>query len=192
MNNNINLNEKLNSEEIKKLYDSTLSLQAKIIYILGILPFLRGDKTTLDYHKYQDALRITKYNKITFKNEIIYNPDIGIINLYVIELIKANLITPLSEPKMEDYYDNIEILLPLRKVDQCIEASKIFKISKTWLPSAQYEQIARLSGLMNSSYTQEQVNKFIIYFEDKDIVKNAHQWDLSFIRFLKKDKGIKH
>lgn len=48
MNNNINLNEKLNSEEIKKLYDSTLSLQAKIIYILGILPFLRGDKTTLD------------------------------------------------------------------------------------------------------------------------------------------------
>jgi hypothetical protein len=92
---------------------------------------------------------------------------------------------------MEDYYENIEVFLPLRQVDQCIEASRIFKITKTWGPSAQYEQISRLSGFINSSYTQEQVNKFIIYFEDKDIAKNAHQWDLSFIRFLKKDKGIK-
>ncbi len=102
------------------------------------------------------------------------------------ELIQAGLVT-LPPDWQGEHYHLCPIQLPLLPGENALPLPQAaFAMHADWRPDAQFTNLARLCGLLDSQYAEEELGEFIAYWLGRpEQFANQHQWQLKFIKALK-------
>jgi len=102
------------------------------------------------------------------------------------ELIRAGLVAlPPTWPA--EHYHLCPITLPLLPGSGSLPLPQAaFAMHADWRPDGRFTNLARLCGLLDSQYTEEELGEFIAYWLGRpEQFANQHQWQLKLIKALK-------
>lgn len=175
----------MNSSELSILRNGQLSHAARLVYTLALIPSAVNGKVKPDYNIITSAIYIAPSMEITSEEQGGYNPDFSEINQLILELIAARLLEPDEECEYENYYNGIRLRLPLRQgVTQATH--NLYTMNIEWRPDENFEQTARLCGLIDFRYSLVELNEFIAYWSASGKAQDSHHWNMSFIKYLKR------
>lgn len=102
------------------------------------------------------------------------------------ELIQAGLVA-LPPTWQAEHYHLCPIQLPLLPRASALPLPQAaFAMHADWHPDTQFTNLARLCGLLDSQYGEEELGEFIAYWLGRpEQFANQHQWQLKFIKALK-------
>lgn len=106
------------------------------------------------------------------------------------ELVMAGLLE--CEP-CGDHFHQQSFILPLlgRAPDSPLPA-RPFPMHLHWRPDAGLPALAKLCGVLDCSYSEEELGEFIAYWLGRpEVYDNQHQWMLKFIRALKTRRYVR-
>ncbi|MGL4250208.1 MAG: DnaT-like ssDNA-binding domain-containing protein [Aeromonas sp.] len=102
------------------------------------------------------------------------------------ELIEAGLLLVEALPESEHYHHcpfQLPLLTP--KVRSPLP-ERPFQMHLRWRPDEELPALARLCGMIDASYSEEELGEFIAYWLGRpEVFDSQHQWMLKFIRALK-------
>lgn len=175
----------MNIAELKKLTASPLSLEARLLYAVGIKPQSLNGRITLDYNRLTPSLTVSGKGERGMIRE--YLPRAGDLNSFVCELINAGLIRPAPGARLqfENWWDGVLMILPLHQ-QSLVTDRHTYRMHDSWHPDSTFPDTARLAGLADISYTPGQLAEFTSYWTGRDDLLDNHRWNLRFISFLKK------
>lgn len=102
------------------------------------------------------------------------------------ELMEAELLQVEAQPESEHYHQ-CPFQLPL--LSQRVRSplpERPFQMHLQWRPDEELPALARLCGVIDASYNEEDLGEFIAYWLGRpEVFDSQHQWMLRFIRTLK-------
>lgn len=102
------------------------------------------------------------------------------------ELMEAELLQVEAQPDSEHYHQ-CPFQLPL--LSQRVRSplpERPFQMHLQWRPDGELPALARLCGVIDASYSEEDLGEFIAYWLGRpEVFDSQHQWMLKFIRALK-------
>ncbi len=102
------------------------------------------------------------------------------------ELMEAGLLQVEAQPDSEHYHQS-QFQLPL--LSQRVRSplpERPFQMHLQWRPDEELPALARLCGVIDASYNEEDLGEFIAYWLGRpEVFDSQHQWMLRFIRALK-------
>jgi hypothetical protein len=177
----------MNLNEVNILRNGLLSYHARLVYAVSLEPLseLQNGKIIINYANIaQDLAYFVKDNKGDSYNAVnLTNND---ITNFIEELKIAGLISLITTPQYENYYDGVEIKLNLKNTNAKTTNYSIFSMHADWKPADNFGQLARMSGLHDATYSSAELNDYICYWSGQPTKKNNHAWTLGFIKFLQK------
>lgn len=177
----------MNSGEVDILLNSKLSLPARIVYSVYIISCQDNGFITIDYaHIRRTLLVIPDPNQTNAPRP--YDPDFSQISIYIEELIRYQLLEQQGTCRYEHFYDHMTFRLPYRQPKCQTFNPQLFRMHTDWRPDQNYEEQARLAGLINKDYSLLDINNFISYWIGRNDYLDSYHWNLKFIQYLKYSK----
>lgn len=110
------------------------------------------------------------------------------------ELLHAGLLRdPLAAAPVN--YHGCQLLLPLLPhVSAALPlAASAVPMQADWRPGSQFGDLAKLCGLADSQYAEDELGEFIAYWLGRpEVYATDHQWMLKFIKKLKVRRYLRH
>ena len=103
------------------------------------------------------------------------------------ELLNIGLLEVVHRPQPEHYH-GAELRLPALNpsVMTAPLPQQAHAMHVQWRPDDSFHDLARLCGLLESHYAEEELGEFIAYWLGRpEVFANEHQWMLKFIKALK-------
>ena len=155
-----------------------LSNEARVLYLLYLSKEFSpaSQKVTIKNQRISALLNSSNNAIITRGRQI---------NALLIELNAAGLIATEEPIDRDKTTNNQSVSLPLKKVAQSTE---YFSIKVDWRPAkTDVEQLSTLVGLIDATYTNEELGEFIAYWITRDEIQmTSFQWTQKLVTFLKK------
>jgi hypothetical protein len=111
------------------------------------------------------------------------------------ELIAAELlhIKPQSDQADSEHYHQHSFELPLLTLSQRTPLPEApYPMHLQWRPDQALPALARLCGVIDASYSEEELGEFIAYWLGRaEVFQSQHQWMLKFIRTLKNRRYVR-
>lgn len=102
------------------------------------------------------------------------------------ELMEAGLLQVEPQPESEHYHQcPFQLPLLTQKLRSPLP-ERPFQMHLQWRPDEELPALARLCGVIDASYSEEDLGEFIAYWLGRpEVFDSQHQWMLKFIRALK-------
>ncbi|WP_260391538.1 DnaT-like ssDNA-binding domain-containing protein, partial [Aeromonas enteropelogenes] len=102
------------------------------------------------------------------------------------ELMEAGLLQVEAQGESEHYHQcPFQLPLLAQKVRSPLP-DRPFQMHLQWRPDEELPALARLCGVIDASYSEEDLGEFIAYWLGRpEVFDSQHQWMLKFIRALK-------
>lgn len=102
------------------------------------------------------------------------------------ELMEAGLLQVEAQPESEHYHQcPFQLPLLTQKLRSPLP-ERPFQMHLQWRPDEELPALARLCGVIDASYSEEDLGEFIAYWLGRpEVFDSQHQWMLKFIRALK-------
>lgn len=102
------------------------------------------------------------------------------------ELMEAGLLQIEAQPESEHYHQcPFQLPLLTQKLRSPLP-ERPFQMHLQWRPDEELPALARLCGVIDASYSEEDLGEFIAYWLGRpEVFDSQHQWMLKFIRALK-------
>lgn len=102
------------------------------------------------------------------------------------ELMEAELLQVEAQADSEHYHQCIFQLPLLTQRIRSPLPERPFQMHLQWRPDEELPALARLCGVIDASYSEEDLGEFIAYWLGRpEVFDSQHQWMLKFIRALK-------
>ncbi|MGK4474224.1 DnaT-like ssDNA-binding domain-containing protein [Aeromonas molluscorum] len=108
------------------------------------------------------------------------------------ELIEAGLLS-IESPVESEHYHQCSFTLPLlNQRSRSPLPERPFQMHLHWRPDEELPALARLCGVIDASYSEEDLGEFIAYWLGRpEVFDSQHQWMLKFIRALKTRRYVR-
>ncbi|UBO74783.1 DnaT-like ssDNA-binding domain-containing protein [Aeromonas rivuli] len=108
------------------------------------------------------------------------------------ELIEAGLLH-IESPVESEHYHQCTFTLPLlNQRSRSPLPERPFQMHLHWRPDEELPALARLCGVIDASYSEEDLGEFIAYWLGRpEVFDSQHQWMLKFIRALKTRRYVR-
>ena len=178
----------LSNNELAVVTNGFLSLQARLIYTVYLIPCAENGEIILDYLRAAQSVTIIDRNT----GCAVYQPNYSEVNEFIIELINAGLLEVIPRKDGSQVNNGAHCRLPYRFYNEMTRCSfRLYRMYPEWQPTEQFFDQARFSGLSRTEYTMAELQEFISYWITRDCVKDDSLWNLTFINYLKrKHKAI--
>ncbi|MGL4714710.1 MAG: DnaT-like ssDNA-binding domain-containing protein [Aeromonas sp.] len=102
------------------------------------------------------------------------------------ELMEAGLLQIAAQAESEHYHQCLFQLPLLTQKLRSPLPERPFQMHLQWRPDEELPALARLCGVIDASYNEEDLGEFIAYWLGRpEVFDSQHQWMLKFIRALK-------
>lgn len=166
----------LNQSEFSKLQQQNISHMARTLYIFYLQPQYCQGANRIDCYELSSHL-------VSTSSLFPYSPTIQDIYKLLDELASEGLISK-NNPNKE--WNNNTYSLPLYIAATKEYPSKPFRMYQSWQPGPNLKQAALYAGLVDYSYTNNELNEFINYWMVNNTAKNQHAWERAFVQRLLK------
>ncbi|MDP5290880.1 DnaT-like ssDNA-binding domain-containing protein [Oceanimonas sp. CHS3-5] len=173
--------------EYQALTSPRLSHPARSLYLLYLRHQARGELTQpLDYPSLGRALAVQG------EGDYRYRVTPAALTALVDELQQAGLLA-LEERTHPQNYHGARFRLALKNLQGLTPLpARQFAMYSEWRPDDQLDGLARLCGLLDSRYDDEELGEFIAYWLGRpEVFENQHQWMLRFVRQLKNRRALR-
>ena len=171
--------------EYLQLSNPRLSHPARTLYCLHLRRQAgTGAPVILNYPELGRALAVEDPQQ---PGGFAYQVNASQLTRLVDELQTAGLLTLLHRPQVEHYH-GAEFSLPALKSVGTQEPLQqpARAMHAQWRPGDGFHDLARLCGLLESQYAEEELGEFIAYWLGRpETFASEHQWMLKFIKALK-------
>ncbi|MGL5660168.1 MAG: DnaT-like ssDNA-binding domain-containing protein [Aeromonas sp.] len=170
--------------EYSALADPTLSHPARSLYTLHLRKLVQEHQLAqLNYPELGRALAVVDSSDPSgFSFQVTARQLTELFNT----LVAAGLLH-IEAPADSEHYHQCPFLLPLlaHKVRSPLP-DRPFQMHLQWRPDDDLPALARLCGVIDASYNEEDLGEFIAYWLGRpEVFDSQHQWLLKFIRALK-------
>ncbi len=171
----------MNLAEIKFLCSKDLSHAARSLYLLYLR--VAAEKGEV----FADPLEISSF--LANESSVQSTPsDLKFCHSILNELQDHGLI----EYKEPDEAPFCNLALPLFEAELDSIPKAPFKMTSDWRPGPGFVVAARLTGLSDTDFTEDELQSFISYWREKPELRNQISWERSFCqRLLKKRTAAK-
>ncbi|MGL5947782.1 MAG: DnaT-like ssDNA-binding domain-containing protein [Aeromonas sp.] len=109
------------------------------------------------------------------------------------ELIAAELVVVTAAEAPSEHYHGCSFQLPLiERQARAPLPERPFAMHLHWRPDAQLPALAKLCGVLEARFSEEDLGEFIAYWLGRpEVFESQHQWQLRFIRALKGRRYVK-
>ncbi len=170
--------------EYSALAHPRLSHPARSLYTLQLRRLvLENRQTRLNYPELGRALAVVDPGD---PSGFCYQVNARQLTELLDELMEAELLQVEAHGDSEHYHQ-CPFLLPL--LSQRVRSplpERPFQMHLQWRPDEELPALARLCGVIDASYSEEDLGEFIAYWLGRpEVFDSQHQWMLKFIRTLK-------
>ncbi|ALP40545.1 DnaT-like ssDNA-binding domain-containing protein [Aeromonas schubertii] len=174
--------------EYQALSHPRLSHPAKTLYCLHLRRlWLEQQPRVLNYPQLGRALAVTDPAS---PSGFSYQVNGRQLTLLLEELIAAGL---LEAQATGEHFHSQPFILPLLQQEAHSPLPQVpFPMHLEWRPDESMPALARLCGVIDCSYSEEDLGEFIAYWLGRpEVFDNHHQWTLKFIRALKTRRYVR-
>lgn len=174
--------------EYHALSHPRLSHPARTLYCLHLRRiWIEQQPRILNYPQLGRALAVTDPDS---PSGFSYQVNGRQLTLLLEELISAGL---LEAQLAGEHFHTQPFTLPLLQQETSSPLPQTpFPMHLEWRPDESMPALARLCGVIDCSYSEEDLGEFIAYWLGRpDVFDNQHQWTLKFIRALKTRRYVK-
>ncbi|WP_108652921.1 DnaT-like ssDNA-binding domain-containing protein [Dongshaea marina] len=176
--------------EYQALDDPTLPHAARTLYCMQLRRHADGSGRVgpILYPEIGKALAVREKNSQEFSFQI----NASQLTELFEQLMSSGLLILAGESPVEHYHGASFELPLLRQSPQSPVPQQQFAIHLEWRPDSGFATLAKLCGLSDPNFAEEELGEFIAFWLGRpDVFKNQHQWMIQFIRSLKNNRYVR-
>lgn len=176
--------------ELTLLTQPRLSHAARSLYTLFLRPkALQGTSLRLNYPELGRALAV---EDPTCPGGFSFQVNARQLTGLLDELLAAGLIVRQGQCQ-DEHYHGLEISLPMLPGAPAEPLAQVaFAMHQAWRPDGGFQALSRLCGVIDCSYSEEELGEFIAYWLGRpEQFATQHQWMLKFIKALKARRYVR-
>ncbi|SPT69832.1 DnaT-like ssDNA-binding domain-containing protein [Anaerobiospirillum thomasii] len=167
----------MTSAEFEALASRSLSHQSRSLYIFYLRNKAVMGDVLIDYGAMSDAL-------VSTSQYCPFAADSTLIDSLLHELEYHGLIA-FKERLIQGMMHRV-IVLPYLEMEQRSLPQKPFIMHSSWRPGPSFVHAAKVSGLMDPSFSEKDLQSFIAYWSQKSESRNQAAWERAFVLRLKR------
>lgn len=165
----------MTSYEFEILRNKGLSHEARTLYAFYLRPQAIMGPIIIDSTQISDSL--TSYSQVCP-----FNASFEMCQDLLDELAQAGLIECFKGAN--EFYDGHEIRLPFLEKESLNLPQMPFFMHANWRPGPSFVHAAKVSGLIDPSFSEKDLQGFINYWSQKAEKRNQIAWERAFVQRL--------
>lgn len=167
----------MTSAEFEVLSCKTLSHQSRSLYIFYLRNKAVMGDVFIDYGAMSDAL-------VSTSQYCPFAADSTLIDSLLHELEYHGLVA-FKDCQIQGCVQRV-IILPYLELEKKALPQKPFIMHSSWRPGPSFIHAAKVSGLMDPSFSEKDLQSFIAYWSQKAESRNQAAWERAFVLRLKR------